>query len=236
MNVCERQKYAVENKAPGIILSWYQGLDNASQTCGAATMPNAQALELTHFYAVSFFKNYLSHDPTYGEYLTRAYAETNQLPAAVDVALLGDFNLNLVRDVQDIDLLNEAIRAGTFNRVFNLNRDRVLNENDRDIWVTSLARTHYGDGNLDGEFNSTDLTEVFRAGQYEDSAALNSSWVSGDWNGDGDFSTGDLLLAFQDGGYEVGPRVAVATVPEPTALGITILLGVCGVMRACRKT
>jgi hypothetical protein len=69
---------------------------------------------------------------------------------------------------------------------------------------------------------------VFQAGQYEDDVANNSTWGTGDWNGDGDFDTGDLVLAFQDGGYEMGPKAAVATVPEPTSMAM-FLLGLIGV-------
>ena len=31
-----------------------------------------------------------------------------------------------------------------------------------------------------------------------------------------DFNTSDFVTAFQAGGYEKGPKIAVASVPEPT--------------------
>ncbi|MCA9168637.1 MAG: hypothetical protein KDB23_13270, partial [Planctomycetales bacterium] len=71
---------------------------------------------------------------------------------------------------------------------------------------------------LDGEFSSSDLINVFQAGEYEDDNIGNSFWSTGDWNGDGEFTTGDLVLAFQDGGYERGPRAAVISVPEPSGM------------------
>ncbi|MCA9215162.1 MAG: PEP-CTERM sorting domain-containing protein [Planctomycetales bacterium] len=77
--------------------------------------------------------------------------------------------------------------------------------------------TWFGDSNLDGVFNTSDLVTVFQEGQYEDGIDGNSSWTTGDWNGDGEFDTGDLVLAFQDGGFEVGPRQSVASVPEPSS-------------------
>ena len=59
-----------------------------------------------------------------------------------------------------------------------------------------------GDANRDGQFDSTDLIQVFAAGEYEDDLDDNSMWEEGDWNGDGDFDSGDLVAAFQEGRYE----------------------------------
>ncbi len=98
---------------------------------------------------------------------------------------------------------------------------------DRPHWITELRQTWIGDANLDGEFNSGDLVDVFQAGEYEDVSELNSGWAEGDFDGDGDFTTGDLVTAFQDGGYELGPRESVAVVPEPGTL-LTLICGVIG--------
>ncbi|MCA9149937.1 MAG: hypothetical protein KDA92_11580, partial [Planctomycetales bacterium] len=63
--------------------------------------------------------------------------------------------------------------------------------------------------------------------EYEDEIAENSTWADGDWNGDGEFGSSDFVLAFTSGGYEQGPRLAVASVPEPA--GTTLyLLGILG--------
>jgi hypothetical protein len=58
-----------------------------------------------------------------------------------------------------------------------------------------------GDANRDGVFNSSDLVQVFQAGEYEDGIQKNSTWEEGDWNGDSEFDTSDLVLAFQTGRY-----------------------------------
>ena len=87
---------------------------------------------------------------------------------------------------------------------------------DLNCWITRLKRTYIGDANLDGEFNTQDLIEVFQAGEYEDDIELNSTWATGDWDSDGDFNSRDLVIAFQDGGFEKGPRAAVHAVPEPS--------------------
>ena len=59
-----------------------------------------------------------------------------------------------------------------------------------------------GDANDDGVFNSSDLVQIFQAGEYEDRGRYNSTYEEGDWNGDGDFDSSDIVLAFQTGLYE----------------------------------
>lgn len=51
--------------------------------------------------------------------------------------------------------------------------------------------TYLGDANLDGEFNSCDLTTVFQAAKYE--LDEDAGWAEGDWTGDGQFDTADLV-------------------------------------------
>lgn len=110
-----------------------------------------------------------------------------------------------------IDELSAAIRAGKQNRNFDLNQDGNVNENDRSFWLENIAKTTFGDSNLDGHFDSADLLRVLAAGQYNDQLAGNSSWQTGDWTGDGEFDSADVLLAMQTGRYEQAAR----QVPEP---------------------
>ena len=74
--------------------------------------------------------------------------------------------------------------------------------------IVDILNTTFGDSNLDGIFNSTDLVQVFRAGENEDGIDGNSTWAEGDWNCDGDFGTADLVIAFQRGGYSPLARPA----------------------------
>jgi hypothetical protein len=134
----------------------------------------------------------------------------------------GDFDGNGVLDAADIDLLSAGVRGGENPSAFDLNGDSLVNIDDLNVWVEQLRGTWFGDANLDGEFNSGDLVQVFQAGQFEDSMPLNSGWAAGDWNGDGDFDSSDFVRAFQGGGFEQGPRPAAAAVPEPNA---ALLLG-----------
>ncbi len=115
--------------------------------------------------------------------------------------LIGDYNGDGRTDGQDLTVFASAYRVGSTDSKFDLNGDNTLNESDRDYMIRTLLRTDYGDANLDGQFNSGDLIQVFQFGQYEDGIAANSRWEEGDWNLDGEFDTGDLILAFQAGAY-----------------------------------
>ena len=129
---------------------------------------------------------------------------------------IGDFDRSGVLDVADVDALSEAIRLRQHPSDFNVNNDDFVDLEDLSFWVNHLKQTYFGDSNLDGEFNSSDLVEVFIAGKYETGEA--AGWAEGDWNADGSFDSSDLVAAFVDGGYEQGPRAAVQAVPEPTGL------------------
>jgi hypothetical protein len=135
---------------------------------------------------------------------------------------LGDFNQNGVLDAGDMDMLSRAVRDEMHVGFFDLNSDGSVNDGDRELWVVRLRNTYFGDANLDGEFNTRDLVQVFEAGEYEQSVVGQSTWAHGDWNGDGGFNSRDLVLVFQAGGYEIGPRPAVQDVPEPS-LGLGVL-------------
>ncbi|MCA9201255.1 MAG: hypothetical protein KDA87_27125, partial [Planctomycetales bacterium] len=125
-----------------------------------------------------------------------------------------DFDGDGTLNVSDLELLQSVVRTDQNPRRYDLNVDRIVDEDDVRYWVHEIRDTYFGDANLDGEFNSRDLVEIFVAGEFEDQLELNSTWSTGDWSGSGEFDSSDLVLAFQDGGYEQGPRTA-AFVPEP---------------------
>jgi hypothetical protein len=133
----------------------------------------------------------------------------------------GDFNSNGLLDAADIDLLTETVRAATHAAPFDLNADTLVDQADRTIWINELAKTWNGDANLDGQFNSQDIVQVFAAGKYERGLRSEAVWAEGDWDGNGAFESHDLVVAFQDGGYEVGAVRQLATaVAEPSPLGL----------------
>jgi hypothetical protein len=142
----------------------------------------------------------------------------------------GDFNGDGNLDAADINDLTLHVRSQEDVLTYDVDGDGLLNESDRETWVNELKNTYFGDANLDGEFNSGDLVQVLAAGEYSDTVEDNSLWEEGDWSGDGDFDSTDLVVAFAAGGYEVGPRQAVASVPEPAGwlLAVTAAAGIWG--------
>ena len=89
-----------------------------------------------------------------------------------------------------------------------------------------------GDANKDGLFDSTDLVQVFQAGEYEDDMPQNSYWTTGDWTGNGEFDSSDLVAAFLTGRYEA--EAAVVAVPEPSAM-VLLLFGLIALRRSKRR-
>lgn len=117
----------------------------------------------------------------------------------------GDFDGDSTLTAADVDLLTAAVLSGTNPPAYDLNGDTSVNAADRTVWVKDLKNTWFGDADLNGVFNSSDIVAVFMAGKYETGA--NAGWAEGDWNGDGLFNSSDFVAAFVDGGYEQGPRM-----------------------------
>ena len=78
---------------------------------------------------------------------------------------VGDLNHDGTLDVTDIDLLTATILGGEMNLKFDLDKNGTVDGADRTIWVHDLRRTWFGDANLDGQFDSGDLVEVFYSRQ-----------------------------------------------------------------------
>lgn len=144
----------------------------------------------------------------------------------------GDLTRDGLVDTHDIDLLNDAISGEAIGSRFDVNESGAVDSDDLTFFIHDVLGTWFGDSNLDGEFNSSDLINVFAAGKFEnDQEAL---WSEGDWNGDGKFSTDDFIAAFSDGGYEMGVRATTAEVPEPSDL-LMLTLGVLGMSRIRKR-
>lgn len=123
--------------------------------------------------------------------------QTNITPAPLLADVNGDSNAN----VHDLDAMGAALLAGSTDRVFDLNRDGLVNRTDFNRLVDELPNVPRGDANGDGRFNSSDLVEIFAKGGYEN-RAISSLWSGGDWDGDGFFNSSDLILAMQESLYE----------------------------------
>ena len=133
----------------------------------------------------------------------------------------------------DIDALTRAVRSGQNPAEYDINTDGKVDQEDRRVWVVERKTTYFGDADLDGKFGTGDLVYAFLRGKYEVANAVDVSWQDGDWNGDGAFESGDLVVAFQDGGYELGPRSAIAAVPEPSSFAM-LTLGLLGIAMLTR--
>jgi hypothetical protein len=141
--------------------------------------------------------------------------------ASLILYIRGDTDMDGSIDVKDIDTLSGMIRIGDYDRLMDLDRDGSLTTLDRHILVNDLMQTTYGDANLDGQFNSSDLIDVLASGTYE--TDVDSTWATGDWDGDGRTTSGDLVTALATGNYEAGQLAAVAAVPEPTNVLLLIV-------------
>jgi uncharacterized protein YjbI with pentapeptide repeats len=147
---------------------------------------------------------------------------------------VGDFDMDDVLDADDIDVLAQRIRLGYVDSngywndaMFDVNGDSTVDQEDHRAWIVDLKMTWFGDANLDLEFNSSDMVQVFVAGKYE--IGKDASWNDGDWNGDGIFDSGDLVIGLSTGCYEGScggprPRPSVA-VPEPSGWLLLLLAG-----------
>ena len=135
--------------------------------------------------------------------------------------IAGDFNGDGVLDNKDIDDLTLQSASMSHPAAYDLNKDALVDSQDIVIWVKDLFGSWIGDADLNDEFNSGDLVTVLSAGTYE--SDVDSVWSSGDFSGDGRTDSSDLVAALSDGGYELGPRAAVAAVPEPTSVLLTVL-------------
>ena len=147
--------------------------------------------------------------------------------------LPGDYNNNGQLDAGDLDLQAIAIRDGG-GPEFDLNSDGAINFDDRKIWVNDLKNTWIGDVNLDLEFNSSDMVQVFVQGKYE--RQEDAKWEEGDWDGNLRFNSGDMVAAFVAGGYERGKKAAATSaVPEPSTWALALLAALTGLAARRRR-
>ncbi len=111
----------------------------------------------------------------------------------------GDVDDNGVTNADDVRQFCHAVRAN--NPRYETTNDRRIDANDLWQFVADVFGGAPGDANLDGRFNSSDLLQVFVAGQYEDSHLNNADWATGDWDCDGEFTSSDLVAALRHGTY-----------------------------------
>ena len=157
---------------------------------------------------------------SYGNYPTSWKADAPSPGSVAFGPLAGDFNEDGAVNEIDIQLLFDQMNNAEPDLAYDLDEDGDVDAGDRDVMIEVVLRTYYGDANLDGAFDSTDLVQTFQVGKYEDGVDGNATWSEGDWDGDGDFTSSDLVVAFQGGGYQAA--VANASVTNETGLNPVI--------------
>ncbi len=111
--------------------------------------------------------------------------------------LNGDFDLNGIYDVADIDALVLAIASGSGGLDFDLNRDSLVNNADLDMWLQLAGAANLGfgrvylrgDANLDGVVDGGDFI-AWNSHKFTATAA----WSAGDFNADGFVDGADFIL------------------------------------------
>ena len=98
-----------------------------------------------------------------------------------------DFNSDGVLDASDIDLLFTAIGDNNSDLRFDLNKSGTTDFDDASFLIEEILGTFFGDANLDGKVDATDLNQVGTHWQQS-----NSGWAGGDFNGDGRTDSADL--------------------------------------------
>lgn len=153
--------------------------------------------------------------------------------------VLGDLDGDKVLDAADIDLLLAATQGpippahSLFEIDYNGNVNSIPNteESNADIWVRQLRRAEYGDINLDGDVDFSDL--LIAAQNYGSEI---DEWSQGNVDGMPGIDFGDLLLTAQNYGFgmlnqnitnasfAVDWSRARSMIPEPTSAAGTLLI------------
>ena len=130
----------------------------------------------------------------------------------------GNINGDSVIDADDIDLLYDYIdslggsgSAPPADPLRDLDSDGTVDSGDVDFLVTTILGTQFGDFNLDGLIDTTDLTILATNFGLSD-----PGWAGGDANGDGVVDTTDLTIMASNFGFVAG----AAAVPEPASIAL----------------
>jgi hypothetical protein len=130
----------------------------------------------------------------------------------------GDFDRDDEYSSADLDLLCNAIHSASPTDFYDLNGDNQVNQMDLTYHVETLIGTDFGDTDLDGDVDLSDLGSL--ASNF--GQANGAGWDDGDTDCDGDVDLADLgNLA---GHYGEGKNQALAdfqslsVVPEPIGL------------------
>lgn len=135
------------------------------------------------------------------------------------VSLLGDVDTDgdlLAEDIDadDIDALFAALGSNTI--FADLNDSGLVDLDDAQLLVQTILGTAFGDANLDGLVDNSDLTTV------QTNFGLAGGWAMGDFNGDGLIDSSDVSTLAANFGFEApaAPLSLGAAIPEPASFAL----------------
>lgn len=114
----------------------------------------------------------------------------------------GDLDGDGTVTAADIDSIWGLIQSGDSHA--DLNHDGSVNQADADFLVRVILNTEYGDANLDGFVDASDLATTRRnVGQ----TFSGPNWANADFNGDGHSDAADLALVRRYLGFSASPML-----------------------------
>jgi alpha-amylase len=135
----------------------------------------------------------------------------------------GDLNNDTLANAADIDFL--YLNRNSSSWLFDMNADgSPANQADVDTLVRTVLQTQYGDANLDGRVDATDLDIL--AANFDQPGR---GWATADFTGSTTTNLGDFFLLAQNWGFGVPGGLGAASVvlggdtfvvPEPTTLAL----------------
>ena len=146
---------------------------------------------------------------------------------ASDVVVIGDFDFSGGYNAADIDLLNTQIPSTVppVDPKFDVapfgSPDDIIDTNDRDTWIRTLVGSNYGDTDLDGDIDTSDLTISII--NFTSAGGTGKFWSDGDTDGDMDVDTLDLTTSI----INFTGAAAATAIPEPGSL-MLLTLGILG--------
>ena len=140
---------------------------------------------------------------------------------------VGDVNFDNEYDCADVDAIVSEIANGGDEMFLDLTNDGTVDLDDLDAWRIEAGEANLGlgkaylpgDANLDGFVDTSDFN-VWNDNKFTNTAA----WCSGDFNADGFVDTSDFNI-WNDNKFTSSD---ISTVPEPSALGLTLVAAILG--------
>ena len=147
----------------------------------------------------------------------------------------GDFDEDGDYSCLDVDALVREIAAGTDNLELDLNGDGQVDRNDLTAWRAEAGAAELASGNpySEGDANLDGVVDVRDFNAWNDSKfTATASWCSGDFNADGFVDVGDFNI-WNDNKFTAAD---VATVPEPSNLGMVLFGFAIVAFRSAKET